>query len=416
MNVLNNKGVKPFLLGLVLILTVGQLVWGMLAYRQAAVVQGMFTERDAELAGRIRSVSPGLSAAEIAALFTSAPRAEDAESGRTILADAGYNGGTDMRLLPSIWTSYRSYAWINGLACTFFGALVLLTVYRFLKRLYGTVDQYQEEVYYIMNGGRTTWIDDTEEGSLSRLAAAINTMISSLQTHIAKEKQNRLFLKETMTNISHQLKTPLSALFMYNEIMQGEAVNNETVSRFLEKSGQELERMQRLITNLLKMARLDAGIIELHKRPVMLNELIRRAAGSLETRLEREGKRLDMEAVRPVSYACDPEWLLEAVSNLLTNAVEHSGPGSSITVQLTETPLLVDIVVADGGEGVHPDDANFLFKPFYRSRFSQNKQGTGIGLTLAKAIAEMHGGFISLDSKPGQGAKFTLHLPRLTKL
>lgn len=119
MNVLNNKGVKPFLLGLVLILTVGQLVWGMLAYRQAAVVQGMFTERDAELAGRIRSVSPGLSAAEIAALFTSAPRAEDAESGRTILADAGYNGGTDMRLLPSIWTSYRSYAWINGLACTF---------------------------------------------------------------------------------------------------------------------------------------------------------------------------------------------------------------------------------------------------------------------------------------------------------
>ncbi|GJM74176.1 hypothetical protein HMSSN036_63920 [Paenibacillus macerans] len=114
---------------------------------------------------------------------------------------------------------------------------MLLTVYRFLKRLYGTVDQYQEEVYYIMNGGRTTWIDDTEEGSLSRLAAAINTMISSLQTHIAKEKQNRLFLKETMTNISHQLKTPLSALFMYNEIMQGEAVNNETVSRFWRKAG-----------------------------------------------------------------------------------------------------------------------------------------------------------------------------------
>lgn len=416
MDVLNNRGVKPFLLMLVLIWAVGLLAGQWLVYGQTAGVQRMFTERDAELAGRIGRAFPGLSGAEIVSLFTAAPHAEDAESGKAILADAGYTADTDMRLLPPIWSSYRIYALGTGLAGAILAVLALLAVLRFLRRLYRTIDRYQEEVHHIMNGGRSTRIDDTQEGSLSRLAGAINTMIAFLQTHLHKEQQNRLFLKDTMTHISHQLKTPLSALFMYNEIMQGESVDNATVTRFLDKSGQELERMQRLIANLLKMARLDARIIELQMRAVRLNELIRRAAGSLETRLERERKRLDLESAGQVTYSCDPEWLLEAVSNLLTNAIDHSAPGGVITVRLAETPLLVEIEVADRGEGVHPDDANFLFKPFYRSRFSQDKQGIGIGLSLAKTIIEMHGGFISLDSKPGQGAKFTIHLPKLTNL
>lgn len=416
MDVLNNKGVKPVLLTLLLVWAAGLLAGQWLVYDQSAGIQRVFTERDAELAGRITRAYPGLTGGEIASLFTAAAGAEDAEAGRAILADAGYTADTAMRLLPAVWSSYRLHALGTGLTWVLAGVLAITAVLRFLRRLYRTIDRYQEEVHHIMNGGRSTRIDDTQEGSLSRLAGAINTMITSLQTHLHKEQQNRLFLKDTMTHISHQLKTPLSALFMYNEIMQGESVDNATVTRFLDKSGQELERMQRLIANLLKMARLDARIIELQKRAVRLNELIRRAAGSLETRLEREQKRIDLESAGQVTYSCDPEWLLEAVSNLLTNAIDHSAPGGVITARLAETPLLVDLEVVDHGEGVHPEDANFLFKPFYRSRFSQDKQGTGIGLSLARTIVEMHGGFITLDSKPGQGAKFTIHLPKLTNL
>lgn len=416
MAVLSNKGAKSLLLGLAALLALGALAVQCLVYAQAASMKQAVTRQHEALAGRLSGAFPNLSPTEIASLFASEPRAEDAAAGRQILSDAAYDSGAGTPLwLPSLDASYRTYAAWNGAASILFGTLLLLTAYWFIRRTYLTLEAYQEEVYRMMDGGTASRMNDTEEGSLSKLAAAMNTLISSLRAHIEKEKRHRLFLKDTMTNISHQLKTPLSALSMYNEIMQGESVDNEAVVHFLHKSGQELDRMERLIANLLKLARLDAGIIELHPKQTSLNELVRRAAGSLETRLAREGKSLNVQADRTLHYCCDPEWLLEAVSNLLTNALDHSAPGQTVTVRLGETPLSVHIEVADQGEGIHPEDMHHLFKPFYRSRFSQNKQGTGIGLTLAKAIAELHGGYIALDSKPGHGAKFALHLPKLTK-
>jgi signal transduction histidine kinase len=174
--------------------------------------------------------------------------------------------------------------------------------------------------------------------------------------------------------------------------------------------------MQTLITNLLKMAKLDAGIIELNKGEYILNDIIKQAAESFTTRLSKEQKYFEIKADSKVSYTCDKEWMLEALSNLIKNAVEHTRLGNQITVLLEDTPLMIKITVRDDGEGIHPDDINHIFKRFYRSRFSQETQGTGIGLTLTKLIIEMHEGFISVESTIKKGTTFTVHLPRLTKL
>jgi signal transduction histidine kinase len=105
--------------------------------------------------------------------------------------------------------------------------------------------------------------------------------------------------------------------------------------------------------------------------------------------------------------------MFEAFSSLFKNAVEHTNPGDHIRILAEETPLIIRITFEDNGEGIHPDDINHVFKRFYRSRFSQNKQGTGIGLTLAKTIIEMHEGFISVESTLGTGTKFVVQLPNL---
>lgn len=213
--------------------------------------------------------------------------------------------------------------------------------------------------------------------------------------------------------MSHQLKTPLSALTMYTDIMRNENTDNDVIVKFLDKSEKELERMQTLIANLLKMAKLDAGIIELNKSNHILNDIIKQVAESFETRLSKEQKTWAVKSDCKVAYLCDREWMLEALSNLFKNAVEHTRAGNHISVLIEETPLIIKITFEDNGEGIHPDDINHIFKRFYRSRFSQNKQGTGIGLSLAKTIIEMHGGFISVESTIEKGTKFTVHLPNL---
>lgn len=415
MNLLINKNAKNHLLFLLTVLLLGVLLTQLAAYLNAVRFKNELLAHDYELAGYWSEKYPEM-ASQIQSLFT-AEKTEDAlEKGRILLEQSGYQSSVKLHLLPRVNAFYKSNLAANLIFSIIMGSAILLLTVLFLRNHYRIIDLYNNDVNKIMSGEISTRLEDMDEGSLSKLASSINTLITSLHSHIEKEKQNRLFLKETLTNVSHQLKTPLSALHMYNEIMRDENIDNEVIADFLSKSENELERMQTLIANLLKMAKLDAGIIELQKGEYVLNDIVKQAAESFEPRLLKERKTLEIISGGNVSYACDREWMLEALSNLIKNAVEHTAARNRIAVTIDETPLLVKITVEDNGAGIHPEDINHIFKRFYRSRFSQNKQGTGIGLTLAKSIIEMHGGAISVESTVNKGSAFTVYLPRLTKL
>lgn len=415
MSLFINKCVKTFFTLLTLILFLGIILTQITAYIIAVHFKNEMIAHDYELAGYLSAKHPE-PASGIQSVFTSEKSKHDFETGKALLEQAGYKNSMQLRFMPKANEIYKTNAITNFIVSVLTGFIMLLLSYLFLKAHYKKIDRLNDDVNNIMNGEIAARLDDNEEGSLSRLAASINNMTSSLHTHIEKEKHNRVFLKDVLTNVSHQLKTPLSALTMYTEIMKDEHVDNETVKNFLNKSENELERMQTLISNLLKLAKLDAGIIQLHISGHVLNDIIKQAAQSFETGLLKEQKSFELKAVGKVSYPCDKEWMLEALSNLIKNAAEHTAAGNRIEARIEETPLMVNIIVRDNGEGIHPDDLNHIFKRFYRSRFSRNKQGTGIGLTLAKTVIEMHGGFISVESAMNKGAAFTIHLPRLTKL
>ncbi|MBU7006040.1 sensor histidine kinase [Phosphitispora fastidiosa] len=415
MNLLVNRSAKRLLILLVSVLFAGAVFTQITAYNNAGRFKNEMITHDYALAGYLSAKHPEL-ASDIRAAFTADKTESGIEAGKALLEQAGYIKSINSNLLPGVKEFYRSNVTINLIYSLVMGAAVFLTVWLFLRALYNKLDEYNHNVIKIIEGEISTRLDDSEEGTLAKLAASVNTLTASLNTHIEREKHSRIFLKDVLTNVSHQLKTPLSALTMYTEIMRNENPDNEVIADFLDKSENELDRMQALIANLLKLARLDAGIIELSLKDYVLNDIIRQAAASFETRLLQEEKTLAVKADSEVHYACDREWLLEALSNLIKNAAEHTTRGNRIGVSLEETPVLVKITVRDNGEGIHPDDINHIFKRFYRSRFSQNKQGTGIGLTLAESVIEMHGGFISVESSGKTGTEFTVHLPRLTKL
>ena len=241
-------------------------------------------------------------------------------------------------------------------------------------------------------------------------------MAAALNAHRETEKRSKEFLKRTMEDVSHQLKTPLASLRMCNDIIRSESGNQESVGRFSGKAELALDHMERLVLNLLKLSRLDAGTVPFKMTEQRLEPLIKKAVSGFELRAERERKEILLESGGAAVLRCDPDWMAEAVGNLIKNALDHTGPGGSIHISWTETPVMTRITVRDDGEGILPQELPHIFKRFYRNRLSGDAQGAGLGLALVKSIAEAHGGTVSAASTPGKGSIFTLDFSKLTNL
>lgn len=258
-------------------------------------------------------------------------------------------------------------------------------------------------------------IECSEEGAMYRLFHEVNSLVTMADAHADSERRAKEFLRRTISDISHQLKTPIAALNIYNGILQQETVDAATVREFTSLSEQELDRIESLVQSLLKMARLDAGAITLERAPENVLDLLEHIKRQYSFRAEQEGKEIVLEGDEQTVFSCDRTWLAEAIGNLVKNALDHTAQGDRILVRWQQSPCLTQIAVEDTGSGIHPEDLYHIFKRFYRSRFSKDTQGAGLGLPLAKSIVEAHQGSIEVHSKLGQGTAFTINFPIMTK-
>ena len=258
-------------------------------------------------------------------------------------------------------------------------------------------------------------IECSEEGAMYRLFHEVNSLVTMADAHADSERRAKEFLRRTIADISHQLKTPIAALNIYNGILQQETADAATVREFTSLSEQELDRIESLVQSLLKMARLDAGAITLERAPENVFDLLEHIKRQYSFRAEQEGKEIVLEGDEQTVFSCDRTWLAEAIGNLVKNALDHTAQGDRILVRWQQSPCLTQITVEDTGSGIHPEDLYHIFKRFYRSRFSKDTQGVGLGLPLAKSIVEAHQGSIEVHSKLGQGTAFTINFPIMTK-
>ena len=258
-------------------------------------------------------------------------------------------------------------------------------------------------------------IECSEEGAMYRLFHEVNSLVTMADAHADSERRAKEFLRRTIADISHQLKTPIAALNIYNGILQQETADAATVREFTSLSEQELDRIESLVQSLLKMARLDAGAITLERSPENVFDLLEHIKRQYSFRAEQEGKEIALEGDEQTVFSCDRTWLTEAIGNLVKNALDHTAQGDRILVRWQQSPCLTQITVEDTGSGIHSEDLYHIFKRFYRSRFSKDTQGVGLGLPLAKSIVEAHQGSIEVHSKLGQGTAFTINFPIMTK-
>lgn len=296
------------------------------------------------------------------------------------------------------------------------GLLILMACYIYLKVQNKIIADASAKITQYISGNQNVRIDCDEEGELNKLFHKINSLASTLNAHAENELKSKEFLKDTISDISHQLKTPLTALNIYNGILQDESENLPAIQEFAQLSEQELDRIETLVQNLLKITKLDAGTIVIDKKMENISEIMESVKRHFSFRAEKEGKKITLSGNRNLDLLCDRNWLTEAIDNIVKNALDHTEKGDCISIKWECFASVVQIIIKDNGSGIHPEDLYHIFKRFYRSRYSKDTQGIGLGLPLAKAIIEAHNGTIEVNSELGLGTSFIINFLIPTKL
>ena len=315
-----------------------------------------------------------------------------------------------------LWLCYQRFSLFLLLVFVLSGGAILAVGCSYFKKQNQVMEQAVSQINAYLDGDHNARIECDEEGELYRLFHTVNSMAAVLNAHADNELREKEFLKNTISDISHQLKTPLAALNIYNGLLQDGDMELSAVKEFTDLSEQELDRIEILVQNLLKITKLDAGAIVLEKTTENVADMLRDVELHFAYRAKQEHKELVLSGPEEVLLFCDRDWLTEAIDNIVKNALDHTESGDAVHITWKALPNAVQIAVKDNGCGIHPEDLHHIFKRFYRSRFSQDKQGIGLGLPLAKTIVEAHSGTIEVDSELGKGTTFTMNFLIPTKL
>lgn len=403
MSFFRDKQIKGFFFFVVIysILLVGATIW--FCQIQIAAAKSMFIEHDTAVISSL--LEQGVSNEAIA---TAILNTEVSTSGIELLNFLGIGEITNANLLP-YFSQFQYVSFIkNCLFCVVFILMLLVGIFAFLCARNRLFQQASKIVNNYIRNDYSQHLPQHSEGEIFRLFASIEQLATMLQSKSEAEHKIKEFLKSTISDISHQLKTPLAALVMYQEIIEAEPDNVITVKEFSGKIGIALKRMEQLILSMLKITRLDTGNIIFENKRCMVNEVIEIAVNELTTRAQNENKHIIINGNPEQSIFCDMEWTSEAIGNLVKNALDHTKAGSIVRITWENSPTMLRIFVSDNGTGIAPEDIHHIFKRFYRSKYSLDTTGIGLGLSLAKSIIEGQGGLISVQSELNKGTTFTI--------
>jgi signal transduction histidine kinase len=250
---------------------------------------------------------------------------------------------------------------------------------------------------------------------IDQLGDQFNIMADRLTESLRLLEADRDRLREFVADVSHELRTPLAALRTYTELQRDGGVDEETRAEFLDRSTEQLSRLEWMSANLLDLSRIDAGIFPMDVKIGDLREPVRAAVeASAEPAADRGISITYVAPSTTVAIRFDRERIVQLVNNLVGNAVKFTAAGGTVAVQLLDGPDAAVIEVSDTGPGIPPTELPRIFDRFYRGTNvgEARASGSGLGLAIARSIVEMHGGFIEVASVLGEGAVFRVVLPR----
>lgn len=251
---------------------------------------------------------------------------------------------------------------------------------------------------------------DVDEGEYSALVSKINQIQDVLNNHANNAEQEKEQVKRLVSNMSHQLKTPLANISLYAEILGKEEITPEQKAAFYKKLQNQVDKLNWIVGSLLKMVKLEQNLDGFENKCTGIKQTILGAVDTVYDKLEKKEIIFKLEPFQDKELYHNRKWTEEVFVNLLENAIKYTDSGGKISIRVIYYDLYTEIQVVDNGRGIHQEEMTEIFKRFYRSPEAENVEGSGIGLYLSNLILEKEKGYITVNSEYGKGSCFSVFL------
>lgn len=291
----------------------------------------------------------------------------------------------------------------------------LLTVFfcrRYVEKTYSAMDAILDKVLAKNTNSAVSMEVDSRLSKLMHKAAKIVQMNTSGLSQAIQEKET---IQSFISDMSHQMKTPLSGIAMYTDLLTEGNLTPEEQQEFLSRIKTGTDKLQWMMDSLVKMSRLEVGAIELSPIQASIKQTLSDSIGTVLASAAKKNITILTTDFEDIDLLHDKKWTVEAMTNILENAVKYSKPDSEIHIGIETLPTYTKISFTDYGIGIDRAEWNSIFKRFYRGKNAKDESGVGLGLYLASLILEKQGGYILVDSKPGAFTVFSMFLQNCKK-
>ena len=292
-----------------------------------------------------------------------------------------------------------------GLTAVVLSLLLMLIFCISTYKRYRRIASLADDINHVLHGDSPIDFDNYSEGELSILHSEIYKMTVRLREQQQKLISDKEYLADSLADISHQIRTPLTSINLLVERLSASGLTDECRHQLTNELYGLLDRIDWLITTLLKISKLDAGTVQFNKDTVSLEMLINKSCAPLLIPIELRGQELIIRAEG--NFYGDSAWTSEAVGNIVKNCMEHTPDGGKIEIEAAENALYSEIIIKDNGTGISPEDLPHIFERFYKGKDSDGKS-FGIGLALSRMIVAGQKGTVKAENRKNTGAMFTL--------
>lgn len=301
--------------------------------------------------------------------------------------------------------------YIVAAACASVGGVGLAALFYYRKRsLYQSVNRMLDQIL----DNKEVQLSDLKEGEASALAAKAKRIQEKVCAETGSAQGEKEQVKSLISNMSHQLKTPLANMMMYEEILSGEGasgkISGAEQADFLLKMRKQLDKVNWILNSLFKMVRLEQDVITFEADVCPIRETILEAVNLVYEKAQRRQIEIETEYFTDCKLWHNPKWTAEVFANILENAVKYTQEKGRIVIGMNRYEMYTQIWIRDNGTGISKEEQTKIFKRFYRSHEVENMDGSGIGLYLSKLILEKEKGYMLVNSRKGEGSCFSVFL------
>lgn len=324
-----------------------------------------------------------------------------------ILDEYGYELDTDS-LLKDTSNLRTTYIVSMLVLASIFMVIIIIVLMKYKEKTDKNIDELIELVERINKKDYPLEVKSYSEDKLSILRSEIYKTTVMLKEAADNSISDKIKLKDSLSDISHQLKTPLtSILIMLDNIIDDEDMDVDTREKFISEIRHNIININFLVQSILKLSRLDACVIEFKKEKCDIDMIVEESIHHIEPLMDLENIVIKKNFQAKRKVLCDSKWQIEAITNIIKNAIEHSDEKGIIEINTSSNDLYVEVDIIDHGEGMNKKDIKHIFDRFYRSE-NAHKDSIGIGLSLSKSIIERDNGKISVSSTINKGSKFSI--------